>query len=193
MFDLKIRNNVIPTQLTFESSPSSSTAVANKNYVDTVVASSVAGKTITLTGDVTGSSSSILNAVLSATGVTAGTYSSITVDSKGRATAGSQLVLTGDATGTSSNGNINVSLSNTGIAPGSYIKVTVDAKGRVVSGQTTLTTQDVVNSLGYSPVNKSGDTMNGNLRLNADPSHPLDAASKQYIDSKIWLALAVGY
>jgi phage-related tail fiber protein len=193
MFDLKIRNNVIPTQLTFENAPATSNTVTNKGYVDSVVATSVSAKTITLTGDVIGVGSSTVASSLSTTGITPGVYSSLTIDSKGRATAGSNLTLTGDVSGTSSNGSLNVSLANTGVVAGSYVKVTVDAKGRVISGQSTLTAQDVVNSLGYTPINKAGDTMGGNLRLNADPSHPLDAASKQYIDSKIWLALAVGY
>lgn len=39
------------------------------------------------------------------------------------------------------------------------------------------------NSLGYTPVNKSGDTMLGALVLNADPSASLGAATKQYVDS----------
>lgn len=36
--------------------------------------------------------------------------------------------------------------------------------------------------LGYVPVNKAGDTMLGNLTLNADPTTPLGAATKQYAD-----------
>jgi hypothetical protein len=39
--------------------------------------------------------------------------------------------------------------------------------------------------LGYTPVNKAGDTMSGNLILNADPSNALGAATKQYVDSGV--------
>lgn len=45
-------------------------------------------QTITLTGDVTGSGTGTFAATLSASGVTAGTYRSVTVDAKGRVTAG---------------------------------------------------------------------------------------------------------
>jgi len=37
--------------------------------------------------------------------------------------------------------------------------------------------------LGYTPVNKAGDTMTGNLILHADPSVALGAATKQYVDN----------
>ena len=40
------------------------------------------------------------------------------------------------------------------------------------------------NNLGYTPVNKAGDTMLGDLILNQDPSTALGAATKQYVDSK---------
>ena len=45
-------------------------------------------QTITLTGDVTGSGTGTFAATLSASGVTAGTYRSVTVDAKGRVTGG---------------------------------------------------------------------------------------------------------
>ena len=44
---------------------------------------------ITLQGDITGSGSTLINATLSNTGVTAGTYTSVTVNSKGRVTSAS--------------------------------------------------------------------------------------------------------
>jgi hypothetical protein len=46
-------------------------------------------QTITLSGDVTGSGTTSISTTLSNTGVTASTYKSVTVDSKGRVTAGS--------------------------------------------------------------------------------------------------------
>lgn len=48
-------------------------------------------QTITLSGDVTGSGTTAITAALSATGVTADTYSAVTVDTKGRVTAGAQV------------------------------------------------------------------------------------------------------
>ena len=47
--------------------------------------------TITLSGDVTGSGTTSIITELSVTGVSAGTYSAVTVDTKGRVTAGSQV------------------------------------------------------------------------------------------------------
>lgn len=58
-------------------------------------------RTISLSSDVTGSATfdgsanAAIAATLSATGVTAGTYSAVTVDAKGRATAGAQVVEVG--------------------------------------------------------------------------------------------------
>jgi len=40
-------------------------------------------------------------------------------------------------------------------------------------------------ALGYTPVNKAGDTMTGNLILNAAPSTGLGAATKQYVDDAV--------
>lgn len=42
----------------------------------------------------------------------------------------------------------------------------------------------ITSALGYTPVNKAGDTMVGFLVLNADPATALQAATKQYVDSK---------
>lgn len=47
---------------------------------------------ITLSGDITGNGTTSISAVLNNTGIAAGTYTKITVDAKGRATAGTSLV-----------------------------------------------------------------------------------------------------
>lgn len=39
-------------------------------------------------------------------------------------------------------------------------------------------------SLGFTPLNKAGDTMTGTLTLQADPASALQAATKQYVDTK---------
>ena len=46
----------------------------------------------TLSGDVTGSGNGAISVTLANSGVTAGTYTKLTVDAKGRATSGSSLV-----------------------------------------------------------------------------------------------------
>ena len=192
MFDLKIRNNVIPTLVTFENAPVDDTTVTNKLYVDTLVSTSVAAKTITLTGDVIGSGNSSFNTILSNTGVTAGTYSTVTVNTKGRVTSAGQLFISGDASGTSVNGSLSLLLANSGVVAGTYNKVTVDSKGRVTSGGT-LSSSDITTALGYTPLNNAGGTIVGNLILGTQPTQPNHAVTKAYIDSKIWLAIAVGY
>ena len=53
------------------------------------------------------------------------------------------------------------------------------------TGNVTLLSSDVTGALGYTPVNKAGDTMAGPLILQADPSAPLGAATKQYVDANI--------
>lgn len=41
------------------------------------------------------------------------------------------------------------------------------------------------NALGYTPVDKAGDTMLGSLQLSSDPLLPLHAATKQYVDNEL--------
>ena len=129
------------------------------------------------------------------TGVAANTYTKVTVNTLGQVTAGAQLVandvntalgytpyngttnpngyltanapttLTGDVTGTGT-GSFATTLSNTGVTAGTYTKVTVDAKGRVSAGAQ-VTNAELVAALGYTPVNRAGDTMTGALEWSA--------------------------
>lgn len=46
-----------------------------------------------------------------------------------------------------------------------------------------LTSGEVTTALGYTPVNRAGDTMTGLLTLSADPSSAFHAATKQYVDN----------
>ena len=137
-------------------------------------------RTLSFTGDATGSMSvdGSANAsaalTLAASGVTAGTYTKVTVDAKGRVTVGASLAAgdvptlnqnttgsaatlttartlswTGDATGSLSfDGSANVSaaltLANSGVTAGTYPKVTVNAKG-LVTGSAALVAADIPN------------------------------------------------
>jgi phage-related tail fiber protein len=129
------------------------------------------------------------------TGVTAGSYAKVTVNTLGQVTGGSALTSSdittalgytpyngttnpsgfigaltaaGDATGstvvTGSAGVLTLALATTGVAAGTYTSVTVDAKGRVTAGGQITPTQ-ITTALGYTPVNKAGDTMSGALNF----------------------------
>lgn len=190
-FDLKIRNQVRPTLLTFDNIPLDGTTVTNKDYIDSTISGAVAAKSITLTGDVTGSGTSSFTATLSSTGVSPGTYAVVVVDSKGRITTGQNLSITGDITGTSNSGSLIATLSNTGVVAGTFTKVTVDAKGRITTG-TNIDFSDVTSALGYTPLSLTGGTLTGPLILNASPTTDLQAVTKDYVDRKAFFALAVG-
>ena len=143
----------------------------------TITASKLDTATIPVTGGVTVSSSNlqlvaptspiVRNAGTGSlehatSGVTAGTYTKLTVDNKGHVTAGTTLTdadipsptttagtytkVTIDTKGRITAGanlaEADVPLANTGVTAGTYTKLTVDAKGRVTAG-TTLTDADV--------------------------------------------------
>jgi len=76
-----------------------SLATQSGTFSGTSSGSNTGDQTISLTGDVTGSGTGSFAATLAASGATAGTYTSVTVDTKGRVTAG-----TNPATVTSVNG-----------------------------------------------------------------------------------------
>jgi len=76
-----------------------SLATQSGTFSGTSSGTNTGDQTITLTGDVTGSGTGSFSATLAASGATAGTYTSVTVDTKGRVTAG-----TNPATVTSVNG-----------------------------------------------------------------------------------------
>ena len=99
-------------------------------------------RTITLTGDATGNGSFDGSANLSITltakdsGVVAGTYSTVTVDAKGRVTSGAALA--------------SADLPASGVNAGTYRSVTVDSKGIVTAGTnpTTLAGYGITDALG---------------------------------------------
>ena len=121
--------------------------------------------------------SGVFTVDLSNTGVSAGTYTKLTVDTKGRVTAGSALLFgdvtaalgytpgTGSVTSVSltgsefvisgspitSSGTISLALATTGVSAGTYSKLTVDTKGRVTAGGPLLS-GDITNALGYTPL-----------------------------------------
>lgn len=133
-------------------------------------------RTFSWTGDVTGSVSfdgtaNVTNAMtLANSGVIAGTYNNVTVNAKGIITGGStvsyltanqSITLSGDASGSGATA-ITVTLANSGVTAGTYAKVTVNAKG-LVTGSAALASGDITTALGFTPLNKAGDTITGQL------------------------------
>lgn len=145
-----------------------STRVATTSFVLANAASNGGNGTLTLTGDVTGSGSGTIATTLAVVG-TPGTYEKITVDAKGRVTAGTTLgaaditaalgftpiagnqtiTLSGDVSGS---GTTAITATLPAVAtPGAYAKVTIDAKGRVTAGGS-LATADITTALGFTPI-----------------------------------------
>jgi hypothetical protein len=56
---------------------------------------------------------------------------------------------------------------------------------RVVLDTDTLSSSMITSALGYTPLNKAGDTMSGALLLSADPTVSSQAATKNYVDAAI--------
>ncbi len=83
------------------------------------------------------------------------------------------LTLSGDLTGAvsidgSAAVGLSASLAASGVTAGTYCKLTVDAKGRATAGAA-LASGDVTGALGYTPVNKAGDTISGNTTVGGSP------------------------
>ena len=95
-------------------------------------------------------------------------------------TASNIAVTNGD--GISGNPTIDlIALANGGT--GTFLKITRDSYGRV-SGTTAVTQADLVALLASAYVKTDGTvTMTGQLTLSGDPSNPLHAATKQYVDN----------
>ncbi len=83
----------------------------------------------------------------------------------------------------SSSGTV-TSVSGTGTVSGLTLTGSVTTSGSLTLGGTlSLTSGNVTTALGYTPLDKAGDTMSGALILNADPVVALGAATKQYVDN----------
>jgi hypothetical protein len=108
------------------SAPGSMSA-SDKAKLDAITGTNTGDQTITLQGDVTGAGTGLITAALSTTGITGGTYTKLTVDNKGRATAGAQLASAdipsnaANTTGTAANvtGIVAVANGGTGTSTGS--------------------------------------------------------------------------
>ena len=149
---------------------------------------SVTGSPITTSGTITLTLGTELQGLsaLSANGIiartTTGTYSSRTLTG----TLGNITITNGDGVA----GNPTINLETIGSAVSNFFgQITTDAFGRVTS-TAAATSGNITAALGYTPVNKAGDTMSGPLNMGgfgisnlAAPVNGSDAVTKNYVDA----------
>jgi len=114
--------------------------------------------------------SGTLNSGQLPTAGTAGIYAKVTTDDYGRVIGGMTLSagdLPSHSAALITSGTLNTAQLPTAGTAGTYAKVSTDAYGRVTAG-TTLSTSDITSSLGFTPINKAGDTMGGALNLESN-------------------------
>jgi hypothetical protein len=92
-----------------------------------------------------------------------------TAQASGRWFSSRTISLANDASGSvaidgSANVTLSLTLAASGVTPGTYSNLVIDTKGRV-TGARAINSADVTTGLGYTPVNKTGDTINGNLTI----------------------------
>lgn len=187
------------SRITRAADPVNPQDLATKVYVDTIAGGVISpGDGLAFTGNV-------LNVVpisntrlvvttgtidLATSGASAGTYSSVTVDTYGRVTAGSNptpvlsVSLNGDATGSGNTGTaIPLTLANVTTAGTARNKFDVDAKGRILSSttETTLAGLGVSDSIGAlndvtvaAPANNQVLTYSAGQWVNATPAAATD-------------------
>lgn len=139
--------------------------------------------TLTLGTELQGLSGLASNGIISRTG--AGTYSIRTVTG----TASNIVVTNGD--GVSGNPTINLATAGTPVTA-EFKRITTDTFGRVTATSSVIA-GDITTALGYTPINKAGDSMSSAANLTFSgggtvtglptPSNASDAASKSYVDA----------
>lgn len=149
-----------------------------------------AATNLSVTGDVTGTSSGAGIALTLATvNSNVGQFAVTTVNAKGLVTAATNL--SGDAT--TSGAVITLATVNGSPQTDQFRKITVNGKG-LVTATSAVTSGDITTALGYTPVNKAGDTMTGSLIMSGGstqitlPNAPVagtDATNKNYVDAAV--------
>lgn len=149
----------------------------------------VTGSPITSSGTITLDLDNDLTAIAALTGVgfAARTGTETWALRTVTGTAGNIVVTNGDGVA----GDPTLDLVSVGIpVSNQFVKITTDVKGRVTA-TTPVVTGDITSALGYTPVNKAGDTMTGTLTMSGGstvtglpaPTNASDAANKSYVDS----------
>ena len=145
------------------------------------VSGSAASFTGSLAGDVTGTQSATVVAkvnggLVPASAALLATNGSSQITAVSTVPASAMPAFTGGDV-ISSSGSLALTLTNSGATAGTYSKVTVDSKGRVTSAAN-LASGDITTALGFTPVNRAGDTMTGALNL---PSNGFTVGTNQIV------------
>ena len=127
-----------------------------------------AGQTLNVDGNLLSLYNLATNGILARTATNTLTARTIT------GTAGNVVVSSGD--GVSANPTIDLATVAQGTVGTAFVKVSVDGYGRVTSN-TAVTAGDITTSLAYTPVNKAGDAMSGNLAMSGSKVTGLAAAT----------------
>mgnify|MGYP005834837459 CR=1 FL=1 len=86
--------------------------------------------------------------------------------------------------------DVTISMPEVGTAVTSeFVKITTDAYGRV-TGTDSIDSSDIIRTIGYMPLDRSGDSMEGDLDMTTHkitnlgaPTDAADAATKEYVDA----------
>lgn len=148
----------------------------------------VSGSPITTSGTITLTLGTELQALsgLASTGLVtrtgAGTYTEVTVTG----TSGNITVTNGS--GVAGNPTINLAAVGTPVTS-SFVDITTDAYGRITA-TSAVTSSNITTALGYTPINKAGDTVTGTLTFTSgtvtgvtSPVNSSDVATKAYVDA----------
>jgi hypothetical protein len=169
------------------------TGVTSVAATTTSTGLTIGGSPVTTTGTLTFTLSTSLQALASlgagvGTGIVVQTGVGTFVDRTIVGTAGNTVVTNGSGVA----GNPTIDLATVSQGSGSnFVKITLDGFGRV-TGNTAVNSTDITTTLGYTPVNKAGDTMTGTLNMGnnqitnvASPTAGSDAANKNYVDAAV--------
>ena len=169
--------------------PSGNQDAATKSYVDTSVGNVIpsqsgnTGKYLTTNGEVVSwselSGVGTVTSVAVSGGTTGLTTSGGPITNSGTITLAGTLAIANGGTGQTT-----ASAAFTALAPsqtnnaGKFL--TTDGTG---ASWTTIESSAITSALGYTPVNRAGDTMTGTLTLAGNPTQGLQAATKDYVDN----------
>lgn len=160
------------------------------------------GRTITLTGDVTGTSAAFngsanlsFAATLANSGVTAGTYPKVTVDAKGRVTAGAALAAADIPATLDSAARVAVRVNTAGANTGSRRRLNfIPSSGVTISASDDSANEEIDITIGASGLLQlTGGTLTGNVTIDRESNFSalVVGADRQYT-SRVEVSAAAG-